>query len=590
MTRFKEATFELPAQLSTEFDKESYRPESVERWLESLPITRRGETTKSLFVTLNTINKLDLPVNDRFEIMQMLCRPLDEIIDSLRNELSGKSYPLADKDIKIAELCSEMVSKMVIGYELILRSGMEKSWLTRRMQKGIWLASLYKLLFYFRTILCGYQLINRSAPKGLWRSVHALYLQTQKAGLHNDTIGEEATHTIATTIENTYKELILSSLMSRHQFRPEGFGEVQPLMGHFASQVQLRPVRKSEHDSLLFCISPTHDTPPLAMHSSAHLECDGHQDDLVFDSRELSGYLKRLAHSKESLVSVEGLPLHRDTVEQLYETWCHPHARCEGRTAGGGTVEISLGFTNTHHMILALAASSEQPGQDTVLEEDNVSMAVDYGDADPHRQIWSQHAQGGNYHILTADVVNHSSNGFCLLFTPPAFGSIRYGDALGVQRPGQASWDLARVCWLKSEEAEQMALGIEVIIKGIVPVDLRVRIDDNQRSDPIPALLGSHKSGALVLIMPYLPDAQSKRYELSYMEHLIPVDFDKQFLTTPSFIGFHIAEKALLSEFKTDEITSDESSVTIEKSTIDAIAVKSGHSSDDEYAELWEKL
>lgn len=84
-------------------DKASFdaRPKFIAKWIAHLPMANLGETSRMVFKAVVEINRLQLPLQDRFKSLEALREPCQYITESLEKHFAGRPLPLNEKNRKI---------------------------------------------------------------------------------------------------------------------------------------------------------------------------------------------------------------------------------------------------------------------------------------------------------------------------------------------------------------------------------------------------------------------------------------------------------------------------------------------------------
>ena len=102
------------------------RPAQVETWVASLPLTNLGETSRLLFEALNETNGADMPVEQRFRMLELFSAPLRTVVEGMKIHFVGKPFPLGDKGRQIIQLTQTLMNLMAAGYRQVVEASAEK--------------------------------------------------------------------------------------------------------------------------------------------------------------------------------------------------------------------------------------------------------------------------------------------------------------------------------------------------------------------------------------------------------------------------------------------------------------------------------
>jgi len=88
----------------------SIRPKKVEAWLDNLPKANLGETARQIYQALTETNQLHLPHQDRARFLESLRETVQYVTESMRKHFLGVTYPLPEKNQKIAAATREILA------------------------------------------------------------------------------------------------------------------------------------------------------------------------------------------------------------------------------------------------------------------------------------------------------------------------------------------------------------------------------------------------------------------------------------------------------------------------------------------------
>ncbi len=313
-------SFRLPEQQKPGKDSFDTSVTSVQRWVGELPMGHIGETAKRLYEVLREVNRLDIPLANRFEVMEETLSPLHAVLESLERHYTGMSFPLPNKSLRVAQFSNGLLNEVVNAYQAILNSEENSSWFYRMTHNRIWLEAVHRLIYYLNRILCNYRLIHRSVPAGVWLAVHQLYWAARYNQRQHDKV-KGPLQEQATTIEGEYKKSLLLSFVDPQLFNRQQQAQLYANMPLWLERCELIEAKSRADKMISYCIHREADAPHTRLTTECCEDCEGDkQAGLLLDIGGLSlfiaGLLQELGE-RDRLQPRGGSEISRDTLETL---------------------------------------------------------------------------------------------------------------------------------------------------------------------------------------------------------------------------------------------------------------------------------
>jgi hypothetical protein len=104
------------------------------------------------------------------------------------------------------------------------------------------------------------------------------------------------------------------------------------------------------------------------------------------------------------------------------------------------------------------------------------------------RAIWDANKRGrGAAKIAEWMVYNESPGGYAIMSVSGVVGLLSAGMALGLRRDASQPWSICIVRWIRSDDPEQVELGLQVVAQACTPVTIGFRGNDARTT--VPALI-----------------------------------------------------------------------------------------------------
>ena len=104
-----------------------HNPAEVSKWLEDVPLASPLESARLIFKSLFDMNRTQLDSDNRINGLETLLGPVTLFTQSLITRYNSTTFPMSEKNYKIAQLVREIFREMFIGYKHVLSEHIDKS-------------------------------------------------------------------------------------------------------------------------------------------------------------------------------------------------------------------------------------------------------------------------------------------------------------------------------------------------------------------------------------------------------------------------------------------------------------------------------
>lgn len=605
-------SFRLPEQQPPTKDSFNTSAGAVERWVAELPMGNMGETAKHLYEVLHEVNRLKLPLANRFELAEALSVPLHAVLESLERHYSGLPFPLPNKGLRVAQFANGLLREMVIGYQAILNSDEDTSWFFRMSHSSTWVISVHRLLYYLNRILCNYRLIHRAVPAGIWLAVHRLYWEAvESSRQHNKVnIPLEAGQS---TIEQAYKQILLLSMLDPQLFNRTQMAQVYVNMPLWLKQVELVNAAERGDGLVGYCVRREADAPHANLTGECCGDCDEEQSTgLVLDLSGLKGFIAgqlEQARYDEVFLLKGGGEITRETLETLQQGWHTPDLQRDERKVSDEEAEVAIGMNSIFQLLqkgsdaTARGISDQRMSDDLKklsLTDEKVARAAKSGTvvgSQPKKDVWdtifsatevnqkswAQEAEEKEYHFVSVHQRNFTVSGYGLEFDKSKTLSLQVGELLGYRHTAGEPPQLCMVRWLNEDDV-QLSVGVMCLAASMEPA--LVVVHHEERDTALNCLLGIGEDHRPQLFLPHLPGSREKALFLVVDGKKVPLTLLDKVVLSPLFDGYHFHVDSLLGD---EAVSLQEVNQQLHELTQGRVVDK-GHKAADDFSDLWDAL
>lgn len=519
-------------------------PKAFRDWVNQLPMANIGEASRQLYHAIIELNHLFIAPQQRLLLLELIRPKIHFVCSELSRHYLGLAVALPEKQRKIANLSQALQLHAASGYKLCVLEFLDNSGLDKN-RKAVSTAIHRAISELAATIVRSHQLYCPS-PAQSWLECHRLFRFAHRNKLNGLSVDDETlSHRRASTVEDSYKRILLLGCARPNQLRQTELAQVYELFENWTDLVSCGP--ETDNDSL-FVVNMERDTAPVYR---SLLEQKPGSDSYNFDTRELSEQITDAQHSRHrqdshSASSLELPSRVSDTLlTHLSQALGILAKRNFNRIASQGTLEICVGLTATHFFVAGAKTFNEfvtgndngHQDQDNQFlrssrrREDAWAGAHDAGLGDDPIQAAdvpinfrnsvgatpdSEHdrRRPQSHHAL---LINTSPGGYCVAWETNVPTSLQAGEILGVREQSNHPWSIAVVRWIRQVRNQGTQVGIELLAPSAAPCGVRLLQKVGNSSEYLRGLLLPEISvvnQAATLITPRLPFQSGSRISL----------------------------------------------------------------------------
>ena len=292
-------------------------PDSVAKWLDSLPLVQSVECAEAVVDALQKTNRIPLDVSVRQRLMEMYLMAFERILMPLRLELEQPEVVSNRRGRLAAALVVALLEALFTGFRLCLAARLVKRGLLEREQTRIELAST--------ALLCARQLINWAAqyhvyiPEGVWRASHELYQLILDMGWQ-DKLSKERT-----SLASMYRQILLLAMLPADRLNFTTFDWMRNIVLARESWVKFGPPDEDSPVNGAFHFELGTDAPPRFLRTPPDKSGSWRVIDVRMIMEELQHRLNSMERSGTSFNN------EMDWLRVLLFDWTQPNRRRQVR-------------------------------------------------------------------------------------------------------------------------------------------------------------------------------------------------------------------------------------------------------------------
>lgn len=470
----------------------------VQAWVEALPMANVGETTRRLYTALSELNHTRLEAETRFKVLELIAPSLQQTAESLKRHYVDQSFPLPDKNHKVADLTRALFEQLALGYKSAVTdtvSGAEGRLTPHLLSRALHRATRYT----GEAILLVYQ-IYEAVPEHLWQDLHRLYRFAEQQRLLDTAVREVGADDQRSTLNAIYGQVLLTALADPYHLRQRSIEMVYQAALQWAGRIGLKPFRDDD-TTAFFLVDLDSALPPY----HRNLDSGNHGSNLrLLETGELvrklqkeldqpqQGWLKRKQADKAGLT--------HDLLRYLSLRWGMAPKRGFSRMQRNERVMVTVGLSAIHR---ALQFGLRPPGPADKLKtaENGLSQRSHYTSipvpnaGDDRPDVWEMIYWGtgkdgdrqGNENTPgfqagegDADatsplwhVMDMGAGGYRLRRDEQISARVQVGEPVGIreaQAPERGDWQIGVIRWMKWDKKTSLEMGIQMLSPSGLPV------------------------------------------------------------------------------------------------------------------------
>ena len=480
----------------------------LEGWSDGLLHLELGEAAKQIFTTLLELRSLHTDDFVRFSILEKIQENLSHVLTSLEQHYLSNSLLDTKRDQQIADLVLELKAHhALIYYEIFKRThhtldttkfkifefnNKKKMTLLRKQ-------SAFLSLEKFTQLLYSLQLLYLDTPKLFWSSAYSVFNYSRKHDFDTEHVNLlHDTESPINTIEKSFAQLVLASLLNNHKLRQTEMRDVIQFIAHWTDLIKITDT-SDQHSQYTF--NYFSDQSPKYYFKNEYFD----KESYYIDISALINYVDSTLQPSARYYSTSEENNFTNVLKHHIQATLDPNnIRQSPRFSEEGNIEVSFGITSAHFFLSSAQHFKETLGLEDVTPNQpppSLSNLI----ADKEIQLSTRtHEQRFNAEITkiySTGIVNRSESGYCLNWHDSTPRYMRTGEFIMTRENSESPWNAAIIRWLKNNNEQSVEFGVELFSKKMCPVAVAIPKPNTQ---PIyhPAILIEEDQSLYSIILP----------------------------------------------------------------------------------------
>ncbi|BAN34669.1 hypothetical protein SCD_n00828 [Sulfuricella denitrificans skB26] len=429
------------------------RPKHLKEWLDDLPLTNLSDVCRTLDDEIGAMNRQKVAMETRLKLLELYRSVIFKLLPAMEEQYVATRLPQPGKNRQMAEQARQLLMELANGYKIILLD-YQNARITLGKGKIAVTAAQRAMSALSRILMICYQ-TYAPAPAGIWFEIHQIFRFAIEQDIANETITDEESESSSNLV---YKQTLLLALSNPYHLSPGEVAWIQNYLTAFGGLAQLQAFAHTGNSIGLFLAETHSDKPPKPLPQDLN-EVDN-RSDILLNTLELvhalHHHIARLNDGElpknMQLPFVAKETSYRDLLKSLLKNWSAAPKRVFNRTQNISSTQVCIGLPSLHHFL---------GGRESGASTDLTSIQT----ANNQRFISSRWL-----------VINEGAGGLALCGTFESLPQIRPGDVIGLKADEANQWNVGAVRWVKSDKADQLEIGTQLIAPKAEPARIKPSI------------------------------------------------------------------------------------------------------------------
>jgi cyclic-di-GMP-binding protein len=475
----------LPLKKSTQGNEIETRPIYIEEWLDSLPYIDFKKTSSLLNEALVATNKTKIKSATRLELVELYNRPYQYYVESQIN--AGAQHTLQTIDAMGSQVIQMKQIAVSLSYscKLAFDSALNKKTLWKQSKPPIE-AMLMSMNYLSHALIFSF-LEYAPIPRNVWQQLNFIYDFAESMECHKKiySIPGANNKNISTTIDHTYKRIMMASLVDPHHLPFGAIWEIYEQLDSWAEYTQIHPMQSVSNTTGYFVFDLKTDNKAMAY--TKFNQSDTNNKTRLLDSTPLENFIQKqidlVQIGQQIDKSIVLSPFYaKSLLAHMLKAWGLPAKRYFPRKAKSGKLNTVSGvraiyyFLNNGNAFQSIATANNEEDEIDISEDPKVTLS------------------GTHYIPETWRIVDEGSGGYAVIRDDKPKRAVRVGELVGISLDeDNKSWSIAVIRWLMVSKTVHK-IGLQIIADTARPIALRACNGSKADNEYRPAFLVSHNS------------------------------------------------------------------------------------------------
>ncbi len=437
----------------------SAEPRQVQQWLAGLPMASPASAGKAIFEQLRTLAEVRLVPKYRFQMLETLLTPLDQIFRYMARAYVGKPFPLNVKSRNAGAIVREFCRLMARHYAQVAHDlgGFEGR--VSLLHRGMNATALQRALWFMKKLQVNLYQLYSAYPTGFWLDLHGLHRAVERSGRGHKPVRCDSWEGMVSDspLAIWYQCMVLAA-SNPYRLRPQTVAALEQFLQQWGPQPEICCGGAQQTEEGMYYFSPEVDAPPGRMSPPAQT------------SAVCSLNVRKLAAAlPEPAIPAQESSYRDEFMDHLRQEWGLIQERSHQRLQGQHRLETLFGLSQVHYRL-----AGDMPFEKFV-ERTGIQQTSD----DASLGSWLGRSMLDHEEVVhsVAQVLDQSLGGYRLRWSAEEVIRVQVGELVAMTLPGQEEdpdWVVGVVRWLNVNR-EQVDAGVQLLSHQCLPAVVRYK-------------------------------------------------------------------------------------------------------------------
>lgn len=223
----------LPETKFTAEQAHKVTPKGVEQWLQSIDYSNSAKAHHYYLETLKKINRLDIPLTIRLEVMELLEPVAAAILSELIHKTNTANTPLNEKHLENSQQIQYLLLEISVGYKIIIKDITEDETLVSQYLGNILPKACFRVIHSLSCLLIERYQKYLSEPSYVWFELNQIYHLAEGLGIYDlDIIDNQS-------INSEYLRIAIIRIADPYRLMPYEIRKLHELMADWSKYCRI---------------------------------------------------------------------------------------------------------------------------------------------------------------------------------------------------------------------------------------------------------------------------------------------------------------------------------------------------------------
>ncbi len=211
-------------------------PAGVKQWLQSIDYSNKNKAHHFFLETLKKINRLELPVPVRMEVMELLEPVAAAILSELIHKTSSANTPLNQKHLENSQQIQHLLVELAASYKIIVKNITENETLMAKHLGNILPVACFRVIHNQSCLLIERYQKYLSEPSYIWFELNQIYHLAESLGIFDLAIVDKR------SIQDEYLLIAVIRIADPYRLMPYEIRKLYDLMANWTKYCAIESI------------------------------------------------------------------------------------------------------------------------------------------------------------------------------------------------------------------------------------------------------------------------------------------------------------------------------------------------------------